>query len=170
MQHERGQHFSFFQKWYFKEILVKYTVGAVCWVLFMCSTEWAVNIVLFSVVCWPCSHHFSLLLCSSCWLLLYSTILQSWADSVRSHVIPCEWTSWAFKSLFFWISTEMVYLQHWLTGWCRVKLLLSQHVLCTPYNHAPCHFMQSHIHKVHVCLDATCTFGRMTRIFCVLLQ
>ena len=28
--------------------------------------------------------------------------------------------------------------------------------LCTPYNHAPCHFMQSHIHKVHVCLAVTC--------------
>ena len=29
-------------------------------------------------------------------------------------------------------------------------------VLCTPYNHAPCHFMQSHIHKKHVCLAVTC--------------
>ena len=29
-------------------------------------------------------------------------------------------------------------------------------VLCTPYNHAPCHFMQSHIHKVYVCLAVTC--------------
>ena len=29
-------------------------------------------------------------------------------------------------------------------------------VLCTPYNHAPCHFMQSHIHKVYACLAVTC--------------
>ena len=30
------------------------------------------------------------------------------------------------------------------------------HVLCTPYNHAPCHFMQSHIRKVYACLAVTC--------------
>ena len=29
-------------------------------------------------------------------------------------------------------------------------------VLCTPYNHTPCHFMQSHIRKVHACLAVTC--------------
>ena len=33
---------------------------------------------------------------------------------------------------------------------------VSAQVLCTPYNHAPCHFMQSHIHKVYACLAATC--------------
>ena len=32
----------------------------------------------------------------------------------------------------------------------------SAHVLCTPYNHAPCHFMQSHIRKVYACLTVTC--------------
>ena len=26
----------------------------------------------------------------------------------------------------------------------------------TPYNHAPCHFMQSHIRKVYACLAVTC--------------
>ena len=29
-------------------------------------------------------------------------------------------------------------------------------VLCTPYSHAPCHFMQSHIRKVYACLAVTC--------------
>ena len=29
-------------------------------------------------------------------------------------------------------------------------------VLCIPYNHAPCHFMQSHICKVCTCLAVTC--------------
>ena len=37
-----------------------------------------------------------------------------------------------------------------------MKLLLFRRVLCTPYNHAPCHFMQSRIRKVHACLDVTC--------------
>ena len=33
---------------------------------------------------------------------------------------------------------------------------VSAQVQCTPYNHAPCHFMQSHIHKVYACLAVTC--------------
>ena len=55
----------------------------------------------------------------------------------------------------FWISTQVVYLQRW-HGWCQIKLLPSWRVLCTPYNHAPCHFMQSHIRKVYVCLAVIC--------------
>ena len=51
--------------------------------------------------------------------------------------------------------TAVVYLQSW-HGWCHMKLLLSRRVLCTPYNHAPCHFMQSHIRKVYACLAVTC--------------
>ena len=31
----------------------------------------------------------------------------------------------------------------------------SLRVLCTPYNHAPCHFVQSHIRKVYACLAVT---------------
>ena len=37
-----------------------------------------------------------------------------------------------------------------------MKLLPSRSVLCTPYNRAPCHFMQSHIRKVSACLAVTC--------------
>ena len=33
---------------------------------------------------------------------------------------------------------------------------VSAQVLCTPYNHAPCHFKQSHIPKVYACLAVTC--------------
>ena len=33
---------------------------------------------------------------------------------------------------------------------------ISAQVLCMPYNHAPCHFMQSHIRKVYACLAVTC--------------
>ena len=33
---------------------------------------------------------------------------------------------------------------------------VSAQVLCTPYNHAPCHFMQSHIREVYACLAVTC--------------
>ena len=33
---------------------------------------------------------------------------------------------------------------------------VSAQVLCTPYNHAPCHLMQSHIRKVYAYLAVTC--------------
>ena len=33
---------------------------------------------------------------------------------------------------------------------------VSAQVLCTPYNHTPCHFMQSHILKVYACLAVAC--------------
>ena len=33
---------------------------------------------------------------------------------------------------------------------------VSAQVLCTSYNHAPCHFMQTHIRKVNACLAVTC--------------
>ena len=48
-----------------------------------------------------------------------------------------------------------MYLQRW-HGWCHMKPLPSRRVVCTPYNRAPCHFMQSHIRKVHACLSVTC--------------
>ena len=32
---------------------------------------------------------------------------------------------------------------------------VSAQVLCTPYNHAPCHFMQSHIREAYACLAVT---------------
>ena len=48
-----------------------------------------------------------------------------------------------------------MYLQRW-HGWCHKNLLPSRRVLCTPYNHAPCHFMQSYICKVYACLAVIC--------------
>ena len=88
-----------------------------------------------------------------CWLFLYSAILRSPADSLCLHVILHKWL--AFYSAFFWVATKVVYLQRW-HNWCHMKLLPSQCVLRTPYNHTPCHFMQNHNCKVHVCLAVTC--------------
>ena len=39
---------------------------------------------------------------------------------------------------------------------CCQRESISAQVLCTPYKHAPCHFMQSHIRKVYACLAVTC--------------
>ena len=54
-----------------------------------------------------------------------------------------------FRSHQCKLHTKVVHLQRWHC-WCHTKLL------CTPYNHAPYHFMQSHIRKVHACLAVTC--------------
>ena len=48
----------------------------------------------------------------------------------------------------------MVYLQRW-QGWCPWNCC-SRRVLCAPYNHALCYFIQSHIRKVYACLAVTC--------------
>ena len=62
---------------------------------------------------------------------------------------------------------KAVYLQRW-HGWRHMKLLLSQHVLCTPYNHAPHHFKQSHIHTRKRCTYSTGMAGATClSMFCV---
>ena len=73
----------------------------------------------------------------------YSAILCSRADSLRSCRCDCKWVTVTFHSTF-WILTEVVYLQHLqrcsvVTCWCHMKLLPSRRILCTLYNHAPCH-------------------------------
>ena len=63
-----------------------------------------------------------------------------------------EWL--AFYSAFFeyppkWCTYSAGMVPH------ETAAVLAQ-VLCTLYNHAPCHLMQSHIRKVYVCLAVTC--------------
>ena len=90
--------------------------------------------------------HMNVWTCKCCSSLLYSAILRSRADSLRSHVILHEWI--AFYSAFSTVHRDGV-----LTGlaWLvpHETAAVSAQVLCTPYNHAPCYFMQSHIRKVH---------------------
>ena len=87
------------------------------------------------------------------WLLLYSAILRSRADSLRSHVILHEWLAFYSAVLHIHRSDVLTALA-WLVP--RETAAVSAQVLCTPYNHAPCHFMQSHIRKVYACLAVTC--------------
>ena len=83
------------------------------------------------------------------WLLLHSAILRSRADSLRSRVIL------AFYSAFLNIHRSGVFTAlAWLVP--HETAAVSAPVLCTPYNHAPCHFMQSHTRKVYACLPVTC--------------
>ena len=76
------------------------------------------------------------------------------ADSLHLHVVLHEWL--ALYSFFFLNIHQSGVLTAlaWLVP--HEMAAISAQVLCTPYNYAPCHFMQSHIHKVYVCLAVTC--------------
>ena len=91
-----------------------------------------------------------MILSCCCWSLLYSAILRSRADSLRSHVILHEWL--AFYSAFLNIHRSGVLAR--LVP--HQTAAVSAQVVWTPYNHAPCRFMQSHIRKVCACSAVNC--------------
>ena len=79
-----------------------------------------------------------------------STILHSWAESLHfCHVIFNESNDHLFlfkvhfdNPLKWCTYTVTVLFGYYMASQCHMKVLLSQQVLCTSYNHAPCHFMQ----------------------------
>ena len=85
---------------------------------------------------------------------LYSTILRS-LEQTHCARLWFYMSDKHFIALFLNIHRSGV-----LTALARLvpheTAAISAQVLCTPYNHAPCHFLQSHIFKVHACLAVTC--------------
>ena len=104
-------------------------------------------------------------------------------------------SQWQLYSGILWVCTLVICNSEWVTvaftqhvleyppKWlqrCLVVIWLVSHetadvltqVLCTPYNHAPCHFILSHIRKVHGCLAVTCHLHlwQNDRFFYVLLR
>ena len=91
--------------------------------------------------------------CCCWWSLFFGAILRSRAGSLRSQVILHEWI--AFYSAILTIHRSgVITALAWLVP--HETAAISAQVLCTPYNHAPCHFMQSHVCKVHAYLAVTC--------------
>ena len=88
------------------------------------------------------------------WLLLYSAspLLSRLTVLTCGSIFLHEWL--ALFIVPCWISTKVVYLSTGMAG--ATWLLPSQHVACTPYKHAPCHFMQNDILMVHAYLAVTC--------------
>ena len=74
-------------------------------------------------------------------------------DSLRSPVALHEWL--AFYSAFFEYPPKWCTYSTGMAG-ATWTAAVSTQVLCTPYNHAPCDFMQSHICKVYACLAVIC--------------
>ena len=91
------------------------------------------------------------------WLIdvrLYSAILRSLEQThcTRMLFYMSDWLSIVRFLNIHWsgVLTALAWLVPHETA------AVSAQVLCTPYNHAPCHFMQSHIRKVYACLAVTC--------------
>ena len=89
------------------------------------------------------------------WPLIWCYSPLSWADWLRSHVVLHEWLAFysAWNTFFIHLSGVLTALA-WLVPYETAAV--SAQVLCTPYSHAPCHFLQSHIRKVYACLAVTC--------------
>ena len=84
------------------------------------------------------------------WLLLYSSVLHSRADSLHLHVVLHEPV--AFYSVFLSIhQSDVLAALAWLEPHETAAILA-----CSAYTIQPCHFMQSHMCKVYVCLSVTC--------------
>ena len=85
---------------------------------------------------------------------LYSAILRSLSSRLTALACGSAWVT-SFIARFFNIHRSGV---HTALAWLvpHETAAVSAQLMCTPYNHAPCHFMQSHIHKVYACLDVTC--------------
>ena len=87
-------------------------------------------------------------------MITYVALLSALLSRLTALACGSKWVT-SFLQRVFWIFIEVVYLQRW-HAWCYMKLLPFRRVLCTQYNHAPGHFMQSHIRKVNACLAVTC--------------
>ena len=85
------------------------------------------------------------------YIALFSVLVQT--HCARMWLILHEWQ--AFYSAFLNIHRSGVLTA---VAWPvpHETASISAQVPCTPYNHAPCHFMLSHVRKVCVCLAVTC--------------
>ena len=82
------------------------------------------------------------------WLMIAYIALSIFRSLEQTHC-PCMWfymPEWLAISRFEYPPKLMPH----------ETAAISAQVLCTPYNHAPCHFMQSHIRKAYACLAVTC--------------
>ena len=97
----------------------------------------------------------TIFVCLFFWLMIAYIVLFS-ALLSRLTVLVCG-STWVSRFSFFIACFFNIHRSDVLTVLVpHETAAVSAQVLCTPYNHAPCHFMQSHIHKVYACLVVTC--------------
>ena len=85
---------------------------------------------------------------------LYSVILRS-LEQTHCARMWFYMSDWLFIARFLNIHRSGVLtVLAWLVP--HETAAISAQVLFTPYNHAPCHFMQSHVRKMYAYLAVTC--------------
>ena len=84
--------------------------------------------------------------CCHCWSLSYSTILCSWANSLRSHVIPHEWTAFYSTLLNIYQSGAFTVLAWLVPHETAAILACSVYTIqpCTMSLHAKCEYHSAH--------------------------
>ena len=93
------------------------------------------------------------------WLMIaYIALFSALLSRLTALACGSTWVT-SFYSVFFFFflnihRSGVLTALAWLVP--HETAAVSAQVLCTPYNHAPCHFMQSHIRKVYACLAVTC--------------
>ena len=89
------------------------------------------------------------------WLMIaYIALFSSLLSRLTALACGSTWVT-SFIARFLNIHQSGVFTAlAWLVP--HETAAVSAQVLTTPYNHAPCHFTQSHICKVYACLAVTC--------------
>ena len=86
------------------------------------------------------------------WLLITIVLFSALLSRLTAHACDSTWVT-SFLQCIFCISTEVVYLSTGMAGATWNYCCLGTSSVDTIQ---PCHFMQSHIRKVYVCLAVTC--------------
>ena len=99
-----------------------------------------------------CSNSYT---CVIDWLMVtYIALFSAFLSRLTALACGSTWVT-SFIAHFFNIHRSGVLTAlAWLVP--HETAAVSAQVLCTPYNHAPCHFMQSHIRKKYAYLAVTC--------------
>ena len=94
------------------------------------------------------------------WLMIaYIALFSALLSRLTALACGSTWVTSFFIAFFFFFfflihRSGVLTALAWLVA--HETAAVWAQVLCTPYNHAPCHFMQSHICKVYACLAVTC--------------
>ena len=89
------------------------------------------------------------------WLITYIALLSALLSRLTALACGSTWVTSFLQRIFLNIHRSGVLTAlAWLVP--HETAAVSAQDLCTPYNHAPCHFMQNHMRKVYACLAVTC--------------
>ena len=92
-------------------------------------------------------------------MIAYIALFSALLSRLTALACGSTWVTTFYSAFFFFFflnihRSGVLTALAWLVT--HETAAVSAQVLCTPYNHAPSHFMHSHIRKVYACLAVTC--------------